>query len=266
MKLSEWQKMRLGTVHLNKKDYGHGREDVTIIAYHFFNLQGYDEAFKRIECAIRETWLHCGMMKTVVITNQATEYLRSFASRFSAVSIQIEESLVPGRIFTMSADMNAKLYSRFDTPYCLIVQNDGFPLRSGLDEFIGKFDFIGAPYIRNIWWKQLIAKALNYHVQNGGLSLRTKKICAQAAYYWNSKYSELGDFPDSSEDMFYTKFLPLKERAYRNSMKFPSFKDSIKFAYDATVPIATPEDLPFGFHNDSSFDRLFPLISNRIDD
>ena len=256
MTLNEWQLKRLQTVHRERLDYGKGRDDVTVIAYHFWGDSGYDDAFKRIECAIRETWLHCAMMKTVIVANKATEYVRQFAAKFSAVTIQIEPSLVPGRIFTMSADMNGRLAARFDTPYCLIVQNDGFPLRSGLDEFVGKYDFIGAPYIRDVWWKQLVARSLNYHVQNGGFSLRSKAICEAAANYWNTKYAARGEFADSSEDLFYTKYLPLKESAYRRRFRFGHHSESLAFSYDAIVPIDCPAQMPFGFHGEKSFAAL----------
>ena len=256
MTLTSWQNERLETIHRGRVEYGKGRDDVTIVAYHFWQDDGYEAAFRRIECAIRETWLHCGMMKTVVVVDKLMPSVEEFSGKFSSVSIQVEPSLVPGKIYTMSADMDGRLGSRFDTPYCLVVQNDGFPLRPGLDEFVGKYDFIGAPYIRNIWWKQLIARVLNYHVQNGGFSLRSKAICDAAAHFWNSKYASLGEFADASEDMFYTKFLPIREPSYRRRFRLGRYAESLSFSYDAIVPIEMPDDLPFGFHGEGAFEKL----------
>ena len=256
MNLAEWQNGRLHTVHAQRSGYGVGTRDVTVLAYHFWNNEGCESAFARVECAIRETWLCCGMMKTVLVVNAMHSCVERFAAAFPDVEVQVEPTLVPGNIFTMSADMNGRLYERFSTPYGLIVQNDGFPLRSGLDEFIGKWDFIGAPYVRPIWWKQLVCRVMNCWVQNGGFSLRSHDICEQAAFYWNRKYSSLGDCIKASEDMFYTQFLPLHERDYRRRFLLAPFSDSISFSYDATVPIASPTARPFGFHGEKAFERL----------
>lgn len=257
MTLLDWQLRRLATVHRDRVDYGQGRDDVTVIAYHFWEEAGSDAAFKRIECAVRETWLQCGMMKTVLVLNKATEYVQAFARCFPSVTLQLERSLVPGCIFTMSADMNGKLHSRFSTPYCLVVQNDGFPLRPGLDAFIGKYDFIGAPYVGLQWWKQAVARLTNYHVQNGGFSLRSHAICEAAARYWNEKYHFLGDCTAASEDIFYTGTLIKKERAYRRAFRLATSRESLTFSWDAIVPIPRPETLPFGFHGEKAFDEFF---------
>ena len=256
MTLAEWQKDRLQKIHVNRVDYGSGREDVTVLAYHFWGGMGYEEAFSRLECAIRETWLQCGMMKTVLVVNMMQPCVERFAVAFSQVEVQVEPSLVPGKIFSMSAEMNGRLHTRFSTPYVLIVQNDGFPLRQGLDDFIGQWDFIGAPYVRPVWWKQLVCRMMNCWVQNGGFSLRSHGICEQAAFYWNRKYSSLGDCIKASEDMFYTQYLPLHERTYRRRFRLAPFQDSISFSYDAIVPIAPPEVQPFGFHGEKAFLQL----------
>ena len=256
MTLVEWQKDRLQSVHANRVAYGTGREDVTVLAYHFWGETGYGEAFSRLECAIRETWLRCGMMTTVLVVNMMRPCIERFAAAFSRVEVQVEPSLTPGRIFSMSADMNGRLHTRFSTPYVLIVQNDGFPLRSGLDDFIGKWDFIGAPYVRPIWWKQLVCRMMNCWVQNGGFSLRSHVICEQAAFCWNRRYSSLGDCVDASEDMFYTQYLPLHEHSYRRKIRLAPFRDSISFSYDAIVPVAAPIVLPFGFHGEKAFIQL----------
>lgn len=260
MTLTEWQNVRLATIHRDKEDYGNGRDDVTVVAYHFWQDDGYDEAFRRVECAIRETWLHCGMMRTVVVVNKTKPCVDEFASKFSSVSVQIEPSLIPGKIFTMSADMNGHLARRFETPYCLVVQNDGFPLRPGLGEFVGKYDFIGAPYVGLQWWKQFVAGVTNYHVQNGGFSLRSRAICEAAAHYWNEKYHTLGDCTEASEDIFYTGTLIKKERNYRRSFRLATSRESLAFSWDALVPIPMPAKLPFGFHGERTFSKLLPRL------
>ena len=195
-------------------------------------------------------------MKSVLVVNETAPCVERFAAENDNVEVQIEPSLVPGKIFTMSADMNGKLYSRFGTPYVLIIQNDGYPLRPGLEEFVGKYDFIGAPYVGLQWWKQIVAAIANYHVQNGGFSLRSRAICEAAAKYWNEKYHVLGDCNAASEDIFYTATLVRKERCYRRAFRFATSRESLRFSWDAIVPIKKPKELPFGFHRFRSYEMM----------
>ncbi len=227
-------------------------DQVTVLGYYFSNEDSFDRDFKGMKHALRETWRHCGDLRTVLVVNRSTRALERFASECSApVEIQIETSLVPGEIHSMSRDCNGKLHARFKTPYVLVVQPDGYPLRSGLGAFVGKYDFIGAPYVRDVGWKRLICRFLNYWVSNGGFSLRSKKICELAAYYWREKYSKRPWSVAFSEDMFYTKWLPIRERAYRESVKIADNRESLAFSYDVLVP-QTVIALPFGFHRMST--------------
>lgn len=235
----------------------HGKmPEVTVLAYHFWGDEGYEAAFEKVRHAFEETWRHCGRLKSVLVVNETAPCVERFAAENDNVEVQVEPSLVPGKIFTMSADMNGKLYSRFGTPYVLIIQNDGYPLRPGLEEFVGKYDFIGAPYVGLQWWKQIVAAIANYHVQNGGFSLRSHAICEAAAKYWNEKYHALGDCKASSEDIFYTGTLVRKERRYRRAFRFATSRESLAFSWDAIVPIQMPGRLPFGFHMEQSLKEL----------
>lgn len=238
----------------NVKPFGcHGsvNSDVTVLVYHFWKPDGYEDAFDKVKHAIKETWKHCGSLKTVVVVNATHPCITEFVRLHSNVEIQIEPSLVPGDIHTMSVDLNSRLYKRFTTPYVLIVQNDGYPLRPGLKEFVGRYDFIGAPYVRDVWWKNLICRLFNRWTQNGGFSLRSRRICEAAAKYWNEKYSTMGPCVNSSEDIFYTQFLPVRERAYRKSFRLATNRESLRFSWDPIVPITKPRNASFGFHGTS---------------
>lgn len=254
--LCAWMDRRLRTAHAGKDAaaYGHGREDVTALAYHFWEEDRFDRAFSLLECAVRETWLRCGMMKTALVVNRSSPRLERFAEAFSPwVKVQVEPSLVPGRLYTMSVDCNSRLHTRFDTPSVLVIQNDGFPLRPGLDAFVGKYDFIGAPYVRDIWWKRAVCAVLGCWVSSGGFSLRSREICERAAFYWaKKKYRTLPDCRAVSEDLFYTQTLPIRERAYRRSVRIADCRAALSFSYDAIVPYTRPT-LPFGFHGAKSF-------------
>ena len=221
---------------------------VTVLAYHFWKEEGYEAAFAGVQHAIEETWRHCGTLKTVIVVNARQPCVTAFESAHPNVEVQVEPSLVPGEIHSMSVDCNSKLYTRFTTPYVLIVQNDGYPLRPGLDDFVGRYDFIGAPYVRDSWWKNLVCRMFNCWTQNGGFSLRSRRICEAAAKLWNEKYHALGKCVNSSEDIFYTQFLPLHDRAYRRTFRLATNRESLRFSWDAIVPILPPRELTFGFH------------------
>ncbi len=231
-------------------------DQVTILGYYFSNEETFDRDFEGMKRALCETWRHCGDLRTVLVVNRSTRALERFASECSApVEIQIETSLVPGEIHSMSRDCNGRLHARFKTPYVLVVQPDGYPLRSGLEEFVGKYDFIGAPYVRDVGWKRLICRSLNYWVSNGGFSLRSKKVCELAARYWREKYSKKPWTIAFSEDMYYTKTLPLRERDYRRSVRIADNREALAFSYDAIVE-QKPTKLPFGFHRNMTLDAL----------
>lgn len=242
----------------------HGKmPEVTVLAYHFWAKEGYEDAFAKVRHAFEETWRHCGKLKSVLVVNETAPCVARFAAENPNVEVQIEPSLVPGKIFSMSADMNGKLHERFHTPYVLVIQNDGYPLRPGLEDFVGKYDFIGAPYVGLQWWKRLVAWLTNYHVQNGGFSLRSHAICEAAAKYWNKKYHSLGDCNATSEDIFYTGTLVKKERRYRRAFRLATSRESLRFSWDGSVPIPRPKGLPFGFHGARSREKLNEIILSR---
>lgn len=231
--------------HLTENVLG---DAVTILAYTFPKPGAEGAAFEKIAVAIERTWECVGHLKTVIVVSHRFAAVEKFAAEHANVELQIEPSLVYGDIHTMSVDCNSRLYTRFATPYVLIVQDDGYPQRKGLEDFVGSYDFIGAPYVRDVWWKNLICRTFNCWVQNGGFSLRSRRICEAAAKFWNEKYHALGKCQDASEDLFYTKFLPLHERAYRKAFRLATNRESLCFSWDGIVPIPKPENRPFGFH------------------
>lgn len=251
--LAEWQKKRLRTVHGGRTDYGKGRDDVTVLAYYWgADVEKPDTQFYRIESAFRETWLQCGMMPSVVVTDRPTKQLEKFAEDFPSVAIQVEPSLVPGDIFTMSQDCDGRFADRFNTEYLMVIQDDGFPLQPGLDDFLGKWDFIGPPYVRDKWLPRLLAGVLNLWTANGGFSIRTHRMCEMAADYWRSKWHMCNDPYIVGEDAYYTSTLLKHEWKYNRTMKMADNRSALKFAYDIIVPQPIKE-LPFGFHRAETF-------------
>lgn len=251
--LAEWQLNRLRTVHDGRSDYGKGSERVTVLAYYWgADMESPDTQFYRIESAFRETWLQCGMLRSVIVTDRPTRQVEKFAELFPSVEIQVEPSLVPGDIFTMSQDCDGRFADRFSTEYLMVIQDDGFPLRPGLDEFLGKWDFIGPPYVRDKWLPRILARLLNLWTSNGGFSIRTHRMCEMAAEYWRKKWHKCRDPYVVGEDAYYTATLLKHEWRYNRTMKMADNRSALKFAYDIIVqqPI---KDLPFGFHRAETF-------------
>lgn len=257
MTLQDWQRVRLETVHQGRTDYGRGPSDLTVLTYYWgADVSLPDTQFYRIESALRETWLQCGMMKSVIVTDRKTDELRAFSAQFPTVEIQVEPSLVAGNLYTMSADCDGRLAERFSTPYLMIVQDDGFPLRAGVDAFLGKWDYIGAPYVRDRFFSRFAARAMNLWTMNGGFSIRSHRICEQAARYWRETYHKFGDCQSVGEDAYYTETLVLHRRDYRRQMRLADNRSAIRFAWDCLVPFDV-QVLPFGFHRASTFECLY---------
>ncbi len=231
-------------------------KSLTILAYHFWADSGNEFAFEKLAAAYRETWRQCGRRPSVLVTNRAWPHLERFAAENPPFELQVEPTLVPGQLHSMSVDCNSRLYSRFETDYVLIVQNDGWPLRPGVEEFLGRWDFIGGSHIRNRWWTRWGARMLGRHPMNGGFSLRSRECCARAAWYWNRRYKDLCSPEEACEDGFYTDYLVRREPDYRRQMRFPGVAEAMRFAHVELGEGFTGRELPFGFHGFSALNAL----------
>lgn len=235
----------------------HGPSEVTLLAYHFRPADRSDEYFAYLECAIRETWRRCGFLHTVIVTNQPTEAMKTFAEPFGIqVEIQVEPTLVPGKPETMSMDCNGRLFKRFATPYVLIVQDDAFPIRPGLGAFLDSGDFWGAPMAGTSWWSRFWSRAFNSHAMDGGFSLRRRALCNQVAQEWRLRYA---DVPfrraQHADGVFPTKTLPEKSFSYRHSVTFPLPDHARDFSFDGTGSLKGRVP-PFGFRGAHAFKIL----------
>ena len=93
------------------------------------------QSFDPFEFALRQTWEVLGALPTVVVASRAGVVPEAFARAFG-MEVQIEPSLTPGDVATMSRDCLTRLWRRFRTPRVLIVQEDGWPVRDELDAFL----------------------------------------------------------------------------------------------------------------------------------
>lgn len=234
-----------------------GPSTVTVLAYFFRDAASYEAKFVHLAGAILETWRHCGRMRTVVVTNRIGDALARFAARYPWVEVQIEPSLVPGDIDSMSRDCDARLYARFTTPYVLIVQDDGFPLREGLDEFVAMdYDFIGAPFCRDLWWTRRLTRLLRFAPMNGGFSLRSRHCCRVVADYWRRFYANLPFNSNFIEDNFYTNYLPRRHLGAWLRLRPCPCDIAARFSHDGSFPLNVRRGLPLGFHNARAFEAL----------
>lgn len=242
---------------------------VTILAYTFPEPGNEAGAFAKIVSAVEQTWQNVGLLKTVIVASHSFMAVDQFVSRNANVELQIEPSLVYGDIKSMSLDCIKRLYRRFDTPYVLIVQDDGFPLRPGLEAFVGKIDYYGAPIISD-GWKRKLAYAVGMGAFNGGFSLRSRRLCAYAAKMWNSFFSKFVSEQSFrwGEDVYYTFWLKLLPMTWFK-FRFPSEAEAFRFAVDRLGGHVTPskDAHPFGVHGRMAIEEIGGcLLSERSSD
>ena len=226
--------------------------EVTVVAYYFQTEERLDLDFWRTEFAFLKTFETQGLMKAALVVNKSTDAIRSFCDKYD-IEVQIAPHLVPGEIKTLALDLVENLHSRFGTDYVLTVQDDGFPLRSGLEEFVGRFDYVGAPWVHHNTYYDLYPYM--YCVGNGGFSLRSKRICEAASRYYRKYFKwmpywwyVLGD------DVFYCKTLRFWFPGFRNRFRWASPEEASLFSLEHNIAFLSKTDLqPIGFHGEVGF-------------
>ena len=259
IRLSDWQRLALPALRQAPPPPA-GRNDVTALAYFFWDDARIDSLFYTVESAFRMTWRCCGRQPSVLVTNRATPAMQAFCAE-TGVTLDVDPTLTGG-VPRMNLDCIRHLHRRFATEYVLIVQSDGFPLRSGLDAFVGPYDYVGAPWLPPSWYTRLLFPPARYSVGNGGLTLRSRRICEQAAWHYQRRYKWLPYCWFLVDDVFYARVLPRFERSYRQTMRFASPVTAARFSFEAneSALAASGNTLPFGFHSSSGFQRLQALF------
>lgn len=256
-KLRAWQVKRLAEHGEAPAFHKAGPTNVTVLCYFYRPAEQVNEHFPYTICALYETWRHCGMMKTTLVVNKISKPIEAFRRLHANwVTVQEEPALTPGNVDVMSVDCNTKLYSRFTTPYVLIVQDDGFPLRPGLERFVGKADYLGSPFRRRNLIGRLASLLLRDCPGNGGFSLRSEKICRLASEYWHRHYANKPFGPEQVEDIFYSQTLPRRFLSYRFTVHIAGPRQASDFSYDGCVP-GNLIPAPFGFHSARAFETLY---------
>ena len=233
-----------------------GPSEVTLLCYFVKPAAAAAEAFPALECAVRETWRHCGFLRTVFVADRDVPEIRAFAEPFGPwVELQVEPSLDPARPATVHRDANSRLASRFRTPRVLIVREDAFPVRPGLGSFLDDWDFVGAPITGGGLLSSLVHALFNTHVMDGGFSLRSRRLCEAACAEWNARHGAKPWRADWAENLFRTKYLPRVSMAYRSAMRFPVPWEALRFSWNGASQVRGSVP-PFGFSGAKAFKWL----------
>lgn len=244
--LKHWQKATIESLRTTNFRTS-SIQDVTAIAYHYRKTpEELDETFWRTEFAFLQTFRTQGVMPSVLVSNLRTKLIAEFCDKFS-IELQIAGNLVPGKdLSSYCIDFNKNLHWRFKTPYVLTIQDDGFPMRPGLENFVGKWDYVGAPWVHHSTYYDLYPR--KYCVGNGGFSLRSKQLCEIASRIYGKYFSRmpywwylLGD------DNFYCKTIRFWFRKAVREMKWPTPDEAAWFSIENDKE-SLPSSPPLGFH------------------
>ena len=225
------------------------RGKVTLLIHSF---QPKEEMFYVNEFPILHTWKMLGSLPVVIVTDQETSQMSSFRNRFpSDVSIRTSLDLKRGDVLSLSRDCLMNMDKYFSTPYCLIIQDDGFPIRDNLDEFLGKWDYVGAPCVRDLP-RQYIADLLLKNCLNGGFCLRSHSLCAATTrswHAWGSRAHEIFGWT-ILEDWFYSIFSRYNP-IHRFRFRFPWASQARRFSFMdlmGAMDVKGLKVVPFGLH------------------
>ena len=226
--------------------------NVTLLAYFYWDDDRIDTTFHEIECAFLCAWKSWGMLPSVLVVNRTTQRIRDFCA-LHGVDIQVD-AMLTGGIRPMCIDCISRLHRRFDTEYVVIVQTDGMPVNSGLERFLGKYDYVGAPWSGHTFRKDWFPYP-KYGVGNGGFSLRSKRICEQAAKAFNTFWTHLPYSWLLGDDVFYCKTMPFLSGYWRNNFRYASREEALQFSIEHLPPDMTITMPPLGFHSAVGFDN-----------
>ena len=247
--MDEWQRIVLPWLRTRKFAQS-AIDDVTLLAYFFWDDDRIETKFYTVECAFLCAWESWGLLPSELIVNRKTDTIGKFCSQYG-VHLQIDPSLTGG-VPVMNIDCIRNLHKRFETEYVVIIQSDGMPVNSGIEGFIGRYDYVGAPWPGRCHWKDWFPYP-KYGVGNGGFCLRSKRICEQAATAYEAFWRH---FPYNwlvGDDVFYCKTMPFLSRYWRHNFRFPDRSVAIKFSVEYVLPDIDIVVPPLGFHAESGF-------------
>lgn len=244
MDLLDYQKANIESLR-GVSFYNSAVKNVTVIAYYFRPAEAFQNWFWRTEFAFLKTFETQGLMPAVLVVNKKNSAIERFCATYS-IDLQIAENLVLGKLKTLAIDLVENLHERFDTPYVLTIQDDGFPMRPGLEEFLGKYDYIGAPWVHHSTYYDVYP--YKYCVGNGGFSLRSKRLCETASRIYKKWFKHLPYWWYMvGDDTFYCKTLRFWFRNAVKGIKWPTLAEAAKFSIEGNYDFI-PSQPSLGFH------------------
>lgn len=181
--------------------------------------------------------------------------METFCAEYN-VTLQVDSSFTGG-LPRMSIDCVENLHSRFDTKYVLIIQNDGIPIRSGLEEFVGLYDYLGAPWSGHMTYFDWYPYP-KYGVGNGGFTLRSKRLCEISSCYYRRYFKRL---PYAwwlvGDDVFYCKTLRFWFRSAVKDIAYAPIEVAGRFAVEHSDRYFPTDRPPLAFHSQAGFSRVF---------
>lgn len=248
--LDEWQKAVLPW--LRKCEFAPSKlSNVTLLSYFFWDDDRIETKFYTVECAFLCAFRSWGAgMPATIVTNRETKTMRAFCARYG-VKLQIDPVLKNG-LRGLSIDCIRNLHKRFTTEYVVILQTDGMPVRPGLEAFLGKWDYVGAPWPGHGNWKDRFVYT-RYAVGNGGFCLRSNRICRAASEAYAPFWSHVPYSPLVSDDVFYCKTMPFLSRKWRNIFRYPPREEALRFSVENIPCGLTLKTPPIGFHSETGF-------------
>lgn len=261
--LLRWQRETLDLL-ARRRVKARAVRNVTALTYHLFSDPAvFDARFDEVACAFLMTRLTCGDIPCTLVVNRVTPKVGRFCDEH-AIRIDLDRNL-PGGLRCLSLDYIQRLHTRFETEYVLGVHGDGFPLRYGLEPFIGPYDYIGSPWGRPSWYTNLVFPYPKYCVGNGGLSLRSKRLCELAASCYQRKYRLFPDCYMVVDDVFYSRVLPRFERACRGTMVYAPPEVAGRFSFESNREFyAQDGEMPLGFHSPGGFAQVMKDYGDRV--
>jgi hypothetical protein len=251
--LDRWQKIILPS--LRQQPFKRfPLNNVTLLTYFFWDDDRINTKFYMIECAFLCAFYNFGLMPSILVVNRLTSAIDAFCMKYK-IAIQVDSSLTGG-LAAMSIDCVQNLHKRFMTDYVLLIQTDGMPIQPGLEAFVGTYDYLGAPWPKHTSYFDWYPYP-QYAVGNGGFSLRSKRICEIAAFYYLRYFKRIpyvwwlvGD------DVFYCKTLRCWFRSAVNGLSYAPIDIAGRFSIEHADQYFPSDRPPLAFHATAGFRRI----------
>lgn len=238
--------------------------NVTLLAYFFWDDDRINTKFYTVECAFLCSFQNFGLMPSVLVVNRTTPIIDAFCEKYD-VTLQVDP-LLTGGVPTMNIDCVEKLHTRFNTNYVLVIQSDGIPIRSGLEEFVGPYDYLGAPWPGHTTYFDWYPYP-KYGVGNGGFTLRSRRLCEISASYYRRYFKRLPYFWWLvGDDVFYCKTLRFWFRSVVKNIAYAPIDVAGRFAVEHANRYFPSDCPPLAFHSQIGFTQILHRFGCPMDD